>query len=155
MNDAQAANGSNGSKGGASWLRWVLIGCGGLLALMVVLIVVLVVVVKQVTAGPEEVVKTFLSEAAAGNLEASYNCFSVPLKEAQPFAEFSTTVTENRQLFDISDTSFSERSVDLQGAKLSGTATLTAGTQVACSFELVRENEEWKLISYNIGAGGD
>lgn len=155
MNDSQTANGSNEGKGGASWLKWVLIGCGGFLALMVILIVVLFFVVKQVTAGPEEVVQTFLAEAAAGNLEASYDCFSAPLKEVQPFAEFSSAVTQNRQFFDISDTSFSERSVDMQGAKLSGTATLAAGTQLPCSFELVRENDEWKLLSYNIGAGGD
>jgi len=33
--------------------------------------------------------------------------------------------------------------------------TLGNGTEVACSFKLVRENDAWKLVSYNIGAGGD
>jgi hypothetical protein len=42
----------------------------------------------------------------------------------------------------------------MQGAKLAGTLTLGSGTEVPCSFQLVRENDLWKLISYNIGSGG-
>ncbi len=137
------------------WLRWVLLGCRRAIALLVIFVVVLLFVVRQATAGPEEVVQTFLTEAAAGNLEAAHDCFSAPLKEAQPFDQFAAGVEANQHLFDVADTSFSERSVDLQGAKLAGTLTLTSGTAVPCSFKLVRENETWKLISYNIGAGGD
>jgi len=137
------------------WLRWVLLGCGGLIALLVVFVVVILFVVKQATAAPEEVVQTFLAEIAAGNLEAAHDCFSAPLKEVQPFEQFAAGVNANRHLFDVAETSFTERSVDLQGAKLAGTLTLASGTEVACSFNLVRENETWKLISYNVGAGGD
>jgi hypothetical protein len=135
------------------WLRWVLLGCGGLTALVVVLVVSMLFFVKQATAGPEEVVQTFLTEAGAGNLEAAHDCFSAPLKEAQPFERFAAGVNANRHLFDVADSSFSERSVDLQGAKLAGTLTLSSGTEIPCSFRLVRENETWKLISYNIGSG--
>jgi hypothetical protein len=137
------------------WLRWVLLGCGSLLALLVVFIAVIFFVVKQATAEPEKVVQTFLAEAAHGNLEAAYDCFSAPLKEAQPFDQFSAGVTANQHLFDVADTSFTERSVDMQGAKLAGTLTLASGTEIPCSFELVRENDAWKLISYNIGSGED
>ncbi len=135
------------------WLRWVLLGCGGLAVLLVAIVVVILFVVKQATAAPEKVVQTFLAEAAAGNLEAAHDCFSAPLKEAQPFDQFAAGVSANRQFFEISDTSFTERSVDMQGATLAGTVTLSSGTEVPCSFKLVRENETWKLIAYNIGGG--
>ncbi len=135
------------------WLRWVLLGCGGLIALFVVLIVVILFVVKQATAEPEKVVQTFLTEAADGNLEAAYDCFSSPLKEAQPFDQFSAGVTANQHLFNVTDTSFTSRSVDMSGAEFEGTVTLASGTKIPCSFKLVRENEAWKLISYNIGVG--
>jgi hypothetical protein len=131
----------------------VLIGCGGLVVLAVLFVAGLLFVVKQATAAPELVVTTFLSEAAAGNMEAAHDCFSAPLKEVQPFDRFAAGVEANRHLFDVADTSFSERSVDMQGAKFSGTLTLASGTEVPCSFELVRENGQWKLISYNIGSG--
>jgi hypothetical protein len=136
------------------WLRWALVGCGAVTVLLVVFVVVVLFIVKQATAAPEEVVTTFLAEAAAGDLQAAHDCFSAPLKEAQPLDQFAAGVEANRHLFDITDTSFSERSVNMQGAKLSGTLTLASGTEVPCSFELVRENDEWKLISYNIGSGG-
>jgi hypothetical protein len=135
------------------WLRWVILGCGGLIALLLVFVVVIVLVVKQATAAPEEVVQTFLAEAGAGNLEAAHDCFSAPLKEAQPFDQFAAGVNANKHLFDVAETSFTERSVDLQGAKLAGTLTLGSGTEMPCSFKLVRENDTWKLISYNIGSG--
>ena len=139
---------------GRPWIRWILMGCGGLGVLLIVFVVVILLVVKQATAEPEKVVRTFLTEAAAGNLEAAHECFSAPLKEAQPFDQFAAGVNANRHLFNVADTSFTERSVDMQGAKLAGTVTLASGTEVPCSFELVRENETWKLISYNIGSGG-
>ncbi len=137
------------------WLRWVLIGCGGALVLLVVFVVGIFMVVKQATAEPEKVVQSFLSEAAAGNLEAAHDCFSAPLKDAQPFDQFAATVRANRNFFDVVETSFSERSVDMSGAKFAGTVKLATGTEVPCSFKLVRENDSWKLLAYNIGSGED
>ncbi len=137
------------------WLRWVLLGCGGAVALLAILVVVILLFVKQATAAPEEVVQTFLTEAAAGNLEAAHDCFSAPLKEVQPYDRFAAGVNANKHLFDVADTSFTNRSVDMAGAEFEGTVTLRSGTKVPCSFKLVRENEDWKLIAYNIGSGDD
>jgi hypothetical protein len=137
------------------WLRWVLLGCGGAIALLAIFVVVLLLVVKQATAAPEEVVQTFLAEAGAGNLEAAHDCFSAPLKEAQPYDQFAAGVAANSHLFDVIDTTFTNRSVDMSGAEFEGTVTLRSGTQVPCSFKLVRETDTWKLIAYNIGSGGD
>jgi hypothetical protein len=136
------------------WLRWVLLGCGGAVAVAALLVVGLLLLVKHATAEPEKVVNTFLFEAAAGNYETAHDCFSSPLKEAQPLEEFAAGVDANSHLFDVAEVSFSERAVDMQGAKLSGTLTLTSSTEVSCSFELVREHGNWKLIAYNIGSGG-
>lgn len=141
------------TKKATPWLRWVLIGCSGLIALFIVLMVVILLVVKQATAAPEEVVQTFLAEIAAGDLEAAHDSFSAPLKEVQPFDQFAAGVNANRHLFDVVDTSFTNRSVDMAGAEFEGTVTLESGTEVPCSFKLVRENDTWKLISYNIGSG--
>lgn len=45
--------------------------------------------------------------------------------------------------------------MDIAGAELEEILTLRGGTEVPCSFKLVRENDTWKLIAYNIGSGDD
>ena len=118
MTDQQFSD-SPGSqtKNARPWFRWVLIGCVSLIALFIVLIVVILLVVQQATAAPEEVVQTFLAEISAKNLEAAHDCFSAPLKEVQPFDKFAAGVEANQHLFDITDTSFNNRSVDMAGAE--------------------------------------
>jgi hypothetical protein len=134
------------------WLKWIGLGCGGALILVVLLIVALVFVVRQATAGPEVAVKEFLEAAAGGDYAKAHDYFSAPLKQAQPLEVFTNGVKNNPVLFQVEDTTFSSRSVDMSGAELSGTLTLKAGTQVPASFKLVKENGDWKLISYSIGS---
>lgn len=135
-----------------SYGRWIALGCGGLVVLVALFAAVMFFVVKKATAGPEEVVKQFLAAAAAGDYAAAHECFSVPLKEAQPLAEFTAAAEQNPSLFQVTDTTFNERSVDLSGAKLAGTVTLAAGTEVPADFSLAKENGAWKLIGYHIGS---
>jgi len=133
------------------WGRWIALGCGALVVLVGLFVVLLVFVVKKVTAGPEEVVQQFLAAAADGNYAAAHEFFSAPLKEAQPLAEFTAAAEANPTLFKVTDTTFNERSIDLAGAKLAGTVTLAAGTEVPASFDLVKEKGAWKLIGYHLG----
>jgi hypothetical protein len=51
----------------------------------------------------------------------------------------------------VQDTTFNNRSVNPAGAELSGSVTLTDGSQLPASFKLVKEEGEWRLISYQIG----
>lgn len=137
---------------GRAWLKWVGIGCGGLLVLAVVAGVGIFFLVRSLTAGPEQVARDFCAAAAAGEYARAHDYFAAPLKERQPLDAFTAAIQRNPSLFDIVETSFTERSIDLAGAKLAGTATIRAGTTIPVSFELAREGEEWKLMSYNLGS---
>lgn len=134
------------------WIRWVALGCGGALVLLAIFVAVMYFVVRQATAGPEETVQAFLAAAGEGDYAAAHEHFSAPLQEAQPLAEFSAAAAANPTFFQVEETTFSSRSVDGGGASLSGTLRLRAGTEVPASFRLVRENDEWKLIAYDIGS---
>ena len=134
------------------WLRWVAIGCGGLLVLAAVLAVLMFVVVKKATAGPEEAVKSFLAAAGSGNYAAAHAYFSAPLQQVQSLEAFTESAKANPALFQVVDTTFNERSMDLNGAQLSGVLTLKSGTKMPASFKLVKENDTWKLIGYHIGS---
>jgi hypothetical protein len=130
----------------------IALGCVGAAIVVALLAVILTVVVKKATAGPEAVVKEFLAAAAAGDYAKAHSYFSAPLKQVQPLAQFQAAASARSSFFQVKDTTFSERSVNTSGASLSGSVTLTSGTQVPASFKLVRENGAWKLIGYNIGS---
>ncbi len=141
-----------GQKSGKGWIKWVAIGCGGLVVLAAAFAIFMFTVVKKATAGPEAEVHAFLDAAGAGDYKTAWDCFSAPLKSAQPFDQFEAAAKGNPDLFKVRDTTFNNRSVDLNGAKLSGTLTLESGTKVPASFKLVQENDHWKLIGYHIGS---
>ena len=135
------------------WAKWLGLGCGALLLLGAVIGTVVTLVVQRATAGPEQTVQAFLAAAAAGDFQAAHAYFAEALKTAQPYEQFSSVAGANQQLFAVADTTFNNRSVDLAGAKLSGTVRLASGAEMPASFELVRENGEWRLVSYQIGSG--
>ena len=100
----------------------------------------------------EEAVQGFIAAARSGDYQKAHDYFSVPLKEVQPYEDFVAAAEQNSSFFKITDTSFTNRSIDMNGAEFSGNVTLESGTTVPAQFELVRENDQWKLISYNIGS---
>lgn len=140
-------------------MKWVALGCLAILLLAAIITAIVAVPVagvfwaaKKATAGPEEAIQGFIAAAGTGDYAAAHDYFSVPLKEVQPYQEFVTAATENSSFFKITETSFTNRSIDMNGAELSGNVTLESGTTVPAQFKLVRENDQWKIISYNIGS---
>ncbi|MGH9364631.1 MAG: hypothetical protein ACRD1B_05120 [Thermoanaerobaculia bacterium] len=147
---APAAPASTPKKKG--WLKWVAIGCGGVLVLGALFGVAMFFVVRKATAGPERAVAGFLAAAGSGNYSAAYDYFSAPLKQVQSLDEFTRAAQSQPIFFQVTDTTFSDRSIDLNGARLAGSVTLKSGTKIPASFKLVKENGAWKLISYEIGS---
>lgn len=148
----------NGVQPGAAppkktnWGLIIGLGCGGLVLVVGVIVAVVFFAVMKATAEPKAAVDGFLEAAAAGDYAEAHGYFSVPLAKVQPLDEFTARAEENAHLFAIEDTSFTTRSVDSTGAKFKGTVTLEAGTELPASFELVRENGEWKLLAYQLGS---
>lgn len=137
-------------KGG--WIKWVALGCFGLILLAALLGGGIWWGVMKATEGPETVAKEFLAAAAAGDYEKAHDYFSAPLKEVQPLEQFRAAASSQASLFAVTDTTFSNRSVDTSGAELEGTVTLESGTELPATFKLVKENGEWKLLAYHLGS---
>ena len=134
------------------WVKWVALGCVAAVLIAVAIFAAIWFTVKKATAGPETVVREFLTATAAGDYAAAHNLFSAPLKEVQGQSEFEEMARQNANLFAITDISFSNRSIDTNGAEFSGNVTLESGTVMPAQFRLVRENGDWKLIAWNIGS---
>ncbi len=138
----------------ASRSKRIALGCGGAAIVLALLVGVVSIVVRKATAGPEAVVHEFLTAAAAGDYPRAHSFFAAPLQQVQPLSEFKAKASANSSLFSVKDTTFNERSIDTGGARLSGSVTLSSGTQMPASFQLVHENGAWKLLAYNIGGAG-
>ena len=136
----------------SGWVKWVAIGCGGAVLAVGAFVAVILFIVQKASAGPELVIQQFLADAGAGNYSAAYEAFSAPLKAAQSEEDFAAAASANPTLFQVKDTTFSDRSVNLSSAKMAGTLTLVAGTEMPARFDLVRENDQWKLLNYHIGS---
>ncbi|MFA5910182.1 MAG: hypothetical protein WC815_15480 [Vicinamibacterales bacterium] len=134
------------------WGKKIGIGCASAFGLLAVFVIIVFLVVRTLTSEPEQVVRQFLTDAAAGNYVAAHAAFSVPLKERQSLDAFTATVKSSPSLFAVADTTFTERSIDTAGAKFVGTVTIQAGTKVPASFTLVKENDAWKLLEYHLGS---
>lgn len=148
--------GPQATKPNRGWIKWVVLGC--FLALLLVAAIVVVIpaglfwTFQKATAGPEATIQGFLAATAAGDYQTAHDYFSAPLKQVQPYEQFAAEAAANSSFFAVTDTTFNKRSVDMSGAELSGSVTLESGTVVPAQFKLVRENDDWKLISYNIGS---
>ena len=136
-----------------TWARLLGVGCGALLLLSAVIGTTVFAVVNRASAGPEETIQTFLAAAGAGDWATAHAQFSEPLKQVQPLEQFSTIGAANQHLFQVQETTFNNRSVNPAGAELSGSVTLTDGSQLPASFKLVKEEGGWRLISYQLGSG--
>lgn len=136
------------------WVKWIFIGCGLILLMMIGIGGAIWFGVMKATEGPEKVAREFMEAAAEGDAPRAYETFSAPLRDVQSLEQLQAMLDQNPSLFATTDATFSNRKVDGSGAQLSGTATLESGTEVPVSFGLVRENDEWKVISWEIGRDG-
>ena len=134
------------------WARALGVGCGALLLLATLIGTTVLAVVNRASAGPEQTIQAFLAAAAGGDWEAAHANFSEPLKQVQPLDQFRTIGAANQHLFQVQETTFNNRSVNPAGAELSGSVTLSDGTQLPASFKLVKEDGQWRLISYQLGS---
>lgn len=137
------------------WLRWLIVGCGALMAggvaLTAAIFLIPLMVVGMASSGPEQVVQSFLSAAAEGDHAGAHDHFSSALKEAQPLEQLTAMATTHRHLFEVTDTTFLQRSIESGRARFEGRATLASGERIPASFTLVKEAGEWKLVAYDLG----
>jgi hypothetical protein len=151
MTEAELQGAGVGETGRKSPLRRWALRVGAAVLVAAILGIVIFFVVLRMTAEPERVVRDFMAQAAAGDYAAAHAHFSAPLKQVQSLEAFSAVVQANAMLFQVTDMSFNQRSVDQAGAELAGTVTLESSTELPATFSLVRERGSWKLIEYYIG----
>jgi hypothetical protein len=139
----------------ASPFPWILGGCGCLLFGIGIVVAGIFTVVMKATEEPEVVVREFLAAAAAGDADRAYATFSPEVQQIQSLDDFRAVVSANPQLFDTTDVSWTNRSIDNGTATFVGTAKARAGGEIPCNFSLRKYDNGWKILVWQLGGGGE
>lgn len=135
-------------------LLYVLLAGGGCLVLFAVIAVIVFTVLFKVTAEPLEVVNHHLGALRSGDVDKAYSHCSKAFKENTDLDEFRNFVNQNPLLMTASEFSSSNREISNGVAKLKGTIKGMNGSILEAEFELIQENEVWKIQYITLNQAG-
>jgi hypothetical protein len=139
----------SGSSGFFGWLRnlktWkkVLIG-------LFVFIVSIVTLAMCMTSGLQEPVEHHFSAIHAGDLTLAYSDLSIATRHDVSEADFKAMLERNPALTHVTGMSFSSRSYNGDQGTVEGTLNIDGGGKLPITVRLVKENDEWKILSYHV-----
>jgi hypothetical protein len=139
-------------------LFWSALGCGGILLLALIGVGVVVGGAFLKSRGAVEAVRAQLKDIKDGNLDAAYARTAASYQAAHSASAFAAFVGRHPGLKGNTDSTFTNRSVENDTAKISGTLTHPSGTE-SVVYKLVKDGEEWKISGIEVdadevGAGG-
>jgi hypothetical protein len=137
------------SGGFMAWLRrmktWkkVLIG-------IFVFIVGVVSLAMCMTSGLDEPVNRHFDALHAGDITAAYAELAIATRHDVSEADFKAMLERNPALTHVIGHSFSSRNWNDGQGTLEGTLELDGGGRLPITVRLVKENDQWKILSYHV-----
>jgi len=133
-----------------TWLKVIL----GIIAGLALFAGAIIAFVFWLTSGLLEPIDRQLTALKAGDMQAAYAETSDAFREATPMDAFVGFVDSNPILKDVASKSFPTRSFENNLGKVEGTLTASTGAVVPVAYQLVKENESWKILHIQLGGGG-
>ena len=130
---------------------WVAAGCGGCLLAVILFAAAIGGGVYYLTRGASQGVEEHLVALRSGDRVAAYGMLSESYQARLTQEDFAQVLTEHPSLGDNQGSSFSNRSIDNDSARLSGTLTSQSGGVEAVVFELVKERGAWRISDIRFG----
>ncbi len=124
---------------------WVGVGCGGCLLAVILFVSVIAGGVFFFTQGAAQGVEDHLAALRSGDRDAAYAMLSESYRTRLTREDFEQMLSEHPSLGANQSSSFSNRSVDNDTARLSGTLTSQSGGVEPIVFELVKEGGTWRI----------
>lgn len=132
------------------WLKIVLGVAAGLIAV----VAIIVWFALWATSGLIEPIERQLAALKAGDMNAAYAETSEAFKGATSLEQFTTFVDQYPILKDAVSHSFSNRSITNGVGEVSGSLTSSTGGVIPISYQLVKENDVWKIMFIKVDAAG-
>lgn len=118
------------------------VGCG--LVSIIAFVGLIVGVVFWATGGITETADDFFAATGSGDNELAYSLTSQGFKNSVSKEQLDRIIT-NSSFDEVTDTSWSSRSIENNEGTLSGTLTTASGGAIPVTVGLVKEGEEWKI----------
>jgi predicted component of type VI protein secretion system len=138
-------------KKGRGPIVWIIAGCCGCLLLGLLAAAGIGGAAFFATQAPASTVQSHLAELRQGDLDAAYRRLSPELQAQLPPAEFEQLVKDHPGLGQNKDATFWNRSVNNDGARLTGVLTATSGDVEPATFELVKQGGDWRITAIRVG----
>ncbi|MBU0645892.1 DUF4864 domain-containing protein [Patescibacteria group bacterium] len=106
--------------------------------------------VMQLTNGPREVADVFMADLNAGQVASAYDLTSSAFQEAVSGESWAQFVEAYPILVGYQDVSFNYSSMAGDSAVISGTLKGTDGEVRPVTIDLVKENEEWRVLNLSL-----
>jgi hypothetical protein len=142
-------------KKGKSPIVWVIAGCCGCLLLGILAAAGIGGAAFFATQAPASAVQSQLAELRRGDLDAAYRRLSPELQAQLPPAAFEQLVKDHPGLGQNKDATFWKRSVNNDGARLTGVLTANTGDVEQATFELVKQGGDWRITAIRVGADAE
>ena len=131
----------------ATWKKVVLGVVGG----FVLLIAVTITLAFWLTGGLADSVDRHFAALRAGNYEAAYAELAIATQKQNSPADFRAMVANTPMLTHVVSSSYSSRSYNDGQGQLIGMLDLEGGGKLPITVHLVKENDQWKILSYHVG----
>jgi len=116
---------------------------------IVIFIVGVVALAMFATSGLDKPVQRHFAALHSGDFVAAYSELSVAARQATSLDQFKAMIAGNPGLAHVTGESFTTREWNNGQGHLEGVLELEGGGKLPIVVNLVKENDEWKILAYN------
>lgn len=143
-------------KGRGSPVKIVLTVIGSLIVVFFVYIILLICFVLYFTSGLTGVIQDQISALRAGDLNKAYYSYtSKDFQDSTSLLDFKKFINIVPELKNNKSASFTDREFKNNEGTVKGTIESNDGATISIEYHLVKENNEWKILSIDVPAKSD
>lgn len=148
--NVQGAQPKSGKKKIGCWIA----GCLTALIVAVFFIASIVGIAFWATKGPVKVVQEQLYCLRKGDIEGAYGFTSGDFRKATSLEQFKKFISDNPSLAQNKSASFTSRKIENDRGYVEGTLTAIDGSKTPVKYELIKENNVWKILYIEVSQKG-
>jgi len=117
---------------------------------IVIFIVLVIALALFATSGLDKPVQRHFAALHSGDVVGAYSELSVAARQQTSLDDFKAMLTNTPALNHVTGESYTSRELNNGQGQLEGTLDLEGGGKLPISITVVKENDQWKILSYHV-----